>query len=193
MAKDWRAVKEEIEEEIDRIWWEEPEEVTMSKLGIFPSGASVDGQILGNLFFQVADTQAMGWWTAEPAMKLAMSDPVFTLEHCKRMWKYTTLHMARLMGDTDPPACPAPWLNLPRLSSLAQEIVDSFPTIEKKEELEDLLWSWFNYVNCLNRWFFLVFPWHLGRMFPLVKPEDVQRLVKLLKTEAGRQGKRSSL
>ena len=40
-----------------------------------------------------------------------------------------------------------------------------------KEELENLLWSWFNYVNCLNRWFFLTFPWHIGKKFPLVKLE----------------------
>ena len=31
--KDWRQVKDEIEADIDRIWWDEPEEVTMSKLG----------------------------------------------------------------------------------------------------------------------------------------------------------------
>lgn len=181
MTKDWREVKEEIEEDIDRIWWDEPEEVTMSKLGIFPSGAGVDGQVLGNLFFLVADTQAMGWWTAEPAMKFALADETFTVEHCKRMWKYVSLHMAKLMGDTDPPGCPAPWLNLPKLSEFAQDIVDSFPTIETKDELEDLLWSWFNYVNCLNRWFFLVFPWHMGKMFPLVKPEDVEELARLTK------------
>lgn len=114
-------------------------------------------------------------------MKQALNDPTFTLEHCKRMWKYTCLHMAKLMGDVDPPACPAPWLNLPRLSQFAEDIVESFDTIETKEEFEDLLWSWFNYVNCLNRWFFLVFPWHLGKMFPLVKSEDVERLEKLFK------------
>ena len=51
MAKHWRAVKDEIEEEIDRIWWQEPEEITMSRLGIFPSGAGTDGQVLGNLLF----------------------------------------------------------------------------------------------------------------------------------------------
>jgi hypothetical protein len=179
MARDWREVKEEIERDIDRIWWEEPEEVTMSKLGIFPSGASVGGQAFGNMFFQVADTQALGWWTAEPAMRYALGDPTFTLEHLKRMWKYISLHMAKLMGDTDPPNCPAPWLNLPKLSRFAQDIVDSFESIKTRGELEDLLWSWFNYVNCLNRWFFLVFPWHLGEMFPLVKPEDVERLAKL--------------
>ena len=31
MARDWREVKEEIEQEVERIWYEEPVEVTMSK------------------------------------------------------------------------------------------------------------------------------------------------------------------
>jgi len=181
MTKDWREVKDEIERDIDRIWWDEPEEVTMSKNGIFPSGANVGGQVLGNLFFLVADTQAMGWWTSEPAMKMAMEDEEFSLEHCKKMWKYVNVHMAKLMGDEDPPGCPAPWLNLPKLRDFALDIVDSFPSIETKEEFRDLLWSWFNYVNCLNRWFFLVFPWHLGDQFPLMTPEKVEELSKLVK------------
>jgi hypothetical protein len=183
MSKDWHAVKDEIEADIDRIWWDEPVEVTMSKMGIFPSGAAVDNQVLGNLFFQVSDTQAMGWWTADPAMKQAIDDETFTLEHCKRMWKYMVVHMAKLFGDVDPPGCPAPWLNLPTLKKFALDIVDSFDSIKTKEELKDLLWSWTNYVNCLNRWFFLIFPWHLGKMFPLVKPTDVELLNKLSKSK----------
>jgi len=180
LAKDWREVKEEIEADIDRIWWEEPEEVTMSKLGIFPSGAGVDGQVLGNLFFLVADTQGMGWWTAEPAMKQAFEDDTFTLEHLKRMWKYMVLHMGKLRGDVDPPACPAPWLNLPKLTKFCNDIVEWSDTVKTKDEFADLLWSFFNYVNCLNGWFFLVFPWHLGKMFPLVKPKDIEHFLARL-------------
>ena len=59
--RDWRQVKEAIETDIDRIFWVEPEEVEMSRRGIFPSGASVHGQVLGNLLFLVGDTSAMGW------------------------------------------------------------------------------------------------------------------------------------
>ena len=68
MALDWKDVKSEIYEEVKKIWLEEPVEVTMSKLGIFPSGAGTNDQVLGNLFFLNADTQAMGWWTIEPTM-----------------------------------------------------------------------------------------------------------------------------
>ncbi len=179
MSKDWRNVKDEIEADIDRIWWDEPEEVTMSKLGIFPSGASVDGQVFGNLFFQVADTQGLGWWTAEPAMKQAFQDESFSLEHLKKMWKFMTVHMADLFGNIDPPGCPAPWLNLPKLKKYSDDIVDSFDSIRTKEEFEDLLWSWFAYVNCLNRWFFLVFPWHVGREYKLVTKADAEKIRKL--------------
>lgn len=176
--KDWRKVKEEIENDLDRIFWEEPEEVTMSKLGVFPSGASVDNQVLGNLVFLIADTQAIGWKTAAPAVRAALRDPDFSLEQCKKMWQYCTLHIAKMLGSEAKPGCPAPWLNLPKLYKFSKDIAESFPSIQSKEELNDLLWSWFNYVNCLNRWFFLVFPWHLGKMFPLIKKEDIERIQK---------------
>lgn len=58
MSKHWKDVKAAIEKDIDRIWFEEPEEVKMSRLGIFPSGAGSHDQVLGNLFFQACDTQA---------------------------------------------------------------------------------------------------------------------------------------
>ena len=60
---------------------------------------------------------------------------------------------------------PAPWLNLPKLWEFCQDIVEAFDTIETKEEFEDLIWSWNNYVNALNRWFFVVFPWEHGLNF----------------------------
>jgi hypothetical protein len=177
MAADWVAVKAKIEAELDRIMWEEPVEVKMSRLGVFPSGAGTRGQYLSNLFFQVADTQAMSWWTAEPAMRLALADPELSVEACKKFWKYMTVHMAHLMGDVDPPHCPAPWLNLPGLTQLCDEVVECLDSVETKEQLDQLLWSWFNYMHRLNSWFFLVFPWDLGERFPLKSKEEVGKLV----------------
>lgn len=83
MSKHWKDVKAAIEKDIDRIWFEEPEEVKMSRLGIFPSGAGSHDQVLGNLFFQACDTQAMGWWTVGPAISAALSDDTFSVEHCQ--------------------------------------------------------------------------------------------------------------
>jgi len=175
----WRAVKDMIEADLDRIFWDEPDEVKMCRLGVYPSGASVGGQVLGNSVFLIADTQAMGWKCAAPAVRAALKDPEFSLEQCKRVWRYSTLHIARMLGGEAPPGCPAPWLNVPNLYRFSVLIDESLTTVKTKEELEDLLWSWFNYVDCLNRWFFLVFPWHLGKMFPLVGPRDAEELARL--------------
>ena len=51
MGKHWKDVKASIEAENDRIWFDEPEYITMSKMGVYPSGAGTQGQTLGNLFF----------------------------------------------------------------------------------------------------------------------------------------------
>ncbi len=178
MAKHWTEVKARIEADLDRIMWEEPIEVKMSRLGVFPSGAGTGGQYLSNLVFQVADTQAMSWWTAEPAMQQALADPDLDVEHCKKFWKYVNHHMAHLMGDVAQPNCPGPWMNLPTYSQFADEIVECFPTIKTKDELADLLWSWFNYTERFNRWFFLIFPWHLGDDYPLKTRAEVDAMIK---------------
>jgi hypothetical protein len=111
----------------------------------------------------------MGWKCAKPAVASAIRDPEIGLEECKKIWRYSTLHIAKMLGSQAPPNCPAPWLNLPNLYKFSVAIDESLPSIKAKEELEDLLWSWFNYVDVWNRWFFLIFPWHLGENFPLVQ------------------------
>ena len=184
MAKDWRVVKEEIEAEIERIWYDEPVEVTMSKKGIFPGGPGTMGKYFGNLFFLVCDTQAMGWWTVEPCMYQMFADDSFTLEHCKRTFQFLLGHMGRLMGESDPPNGPAPWMNLPKFWSFYKDIVDSFDSIHEKEEFHDLVWSWENYVNRINRYFYVVFPWELGNTMDCVDPAEFPELMKLYQWEA---------
>jgi hypothetical protein len=178
MSRDWRVVKDEIERDLDRIMWEEPLEVKMSRLGVFPSGAGTNGEYLGNLFFLGADMQAIGWWTAAPAMRQALADPDISLENCKRFWKYMSVHMFQLMGNVSEPNCPAPWLNLGKLAELGHGIVDSLESVQSKEELDSLLWSWFNYTQRLYRWFFLIFPWRFGDQLRLKSKAEVEQLVR---------------
>jgi hypothetical protein len=68
-------------------------------------------------------------------------------------------------------------MNLPKLSELCDDIVDSFDSIKTKEELASLLWSWFAYMTRLNRWFFQIFPWELGDKLKRKTPEEVKALV----------------
>ena len=180
MSKDWREVKEKIEKDLDRIMWEEPDEIKMSRLGIFPGGPGQDGQIFGNLFFILCDTKALGWGKTEPAVKFAIEDPEFDLNQCIKLWKTFTVHHARLLGAGDPPKCPYPWLNLGKLWELCQDILETFDSIKTKDEFAELVWSWFNYVNRINRWAFQIFPMDLGYKFPRIEKDDVKEFGKYL-------------
>ena len=130
MAVNWKDLKREIHDEVEKVWLKEPLEVTMSKLGVFPSGAGTDNQILGNLFFLNADTQAMGWWTIEPSMYCVLGDDKFSLDVCKQLFIYLNGPIAHLLGDVLEPNCPAPWLNMPKFAYFHDKIVESYPTIE---------------------------------------------------------------
>jgi len=178
-VRDWQKVKADIETDLDRIFWDEPVEVEMCRLGVFPSGAEVHGQVLGNLLFLVGDTSAMGWKCAQPTVNAALRDPRFTVEQVESIWLAATMPIAKLVGDIDPPRCPAPWLNLPNVLRFARGIEESFPGIKTKEELEDLLWSWFNYVNTLNRWFTVAFPFEMGALLPLRSGANIKHLREL--------------
>jgi hypothetical protein len=178
-VRDWRIVKDDIEKDLDRIFWEEPVEVEMCRLGVFPSGAEVHGQVLGNLLFLVGDTSAMGWKCAQPTVNAVLKDQRFTVEQVEVIWLAATMPIAKLVGEVDPPRCPAPWLNLPNVLRFAKEIEDSFPGIKTKEELEDLLWSWFNYINTLNRWFTVAFPFEMGALLPLRSGANIEHLREL--------------
>ena len=177
--RDWREVKDEIEVDLDRIFWDEPVEVEMCRLGVFPSGAEVHGQVLGNLLFLVGDTSAMGWKCAQPTVNAALRDSRFTVEQVEAIWLAATMPIAKLVGEVDPPRCPAPWLNLPNVLRFAKEIEGSFPGVQTKEELEDLLWSWFNYINTLNRWFTVAFPFEMGALLPLRSSANIDHLREL--------------
>lgn len=182
MALDWRDVKKEIYEEVKKVWLKEPVEVTMSKLGIFPSGAGTNGQYLGNLFFLNADTQAMGWWTIEPTMYCVLGDDQFSLEVSKQLFIYLNAPIAHLLGDVLEPNCPAPWMNMPKFAKYHDMIVESYPSIETKEDFRDLLWTWFNYVNRINSWFYTVLPWELGKNLPLKDADYIAKITELSHT-----------
>ena len=184
MAKQWQDVKDEIEREIDKIWFDEPAELTLGKQGIFPSGAGVDGQAFGSLVFMFADTHALGNLVFSPPMYYILKDPAFNLDHCKTLFAQTNINKCRILGMSSGPGtkCPAAWLNLPKFHKFCTDIIDSYDSIKTKEEFTDLLWSWFNYVDRMNKWVYIVFPWEVvGRYMRAVKdniPEDMLKLAK---------------
>ena len=164
MAKNWQEVKADIEKELDLIWEDKPVEFKMAEAGWFPSGAGVDGSAIGNMFFLIADTSNIGRHVCEPAMWAAVTDDHVTLEQLQWWWKRLTGGTARILGmwvDEPGSHCPHPWLNFGKAYDFYNAILDAYPSMESKEDFANLYYSWANYLNCLNRWAMICFPWDL--------------------------------
>lgn len=181
--KNWIAVKDEIEAELDKIWFTEPIEVTLSRRGIYPGGAGAHGTYFGNLFFQLSETQGLGPYIIEPLFYQAIDDDLFSVEHCKKMFVYTYYRKCKLLGDEDGEGCPAAWFGLPKAWRYYNEIVRAFDSIDNKTDFKDLMWSWFGYLTRMYRWFHTVFPWEVcGQLMPVITTvEQAQELVNLTK------------
>lgn len=185
MLRNWIDVKNEIEKEIDAIWFDEPIEVTLSKNGIFPGGAGKEhNNFFGNLFFQISELQGLGPYIIEPLFYQALADDSFTVEHLKKMFAFTYYRKCKLLGDEDGEGCPAAWFNLPKAWKFYSHVVESFDSIDNKTDFKDLMWSWFAYLTRMYRWFHTVFPWEVcGQLMPCITSvEDAQKIVELAKT-----------
>ena len=110
---------------------------------------------------------SLGMLLVEGTLYSVLGDDMYTLEHCKQLFIYTTEHKVRLLGaksDPEHPGCEAAWLNLPNLWKFYLDIVDSFDSVTTKKDLKNLLWSWENYMNCIAQWYYLSFPWEIGQL-----------------------------
>lgn len=188
MAKNWQDVKNELEKEIDAVWFDEPAEITMIKKGVYPSGAGTFGQAFGNVVFAFADTHALGALVFEAPMFGFLKNDSFTLDQCKTIFYSFNMNKCRILGANHGPdsKCPAAWLNLPKFDKYFNEIYESYDSIKTKEEFADLLWSWFNYIDRINRWVYTIFPWEVvGQLMPVIKGDDMTAKDLRLCKEAG--------
>ena len=176
MSKNWKEVKKAIHAAAVEMWFEEPIEVKMSRLNVYPSGAGTGGQTFNNYFVQVCDTQHMGWNMAIPTMRGCLEDETFSLSQCQALFRRLNGTCAMILGSTHEPGCRAPWLNLPKIWKFYCDITESFDSMETKEDFLSLLWSWECLINRYNWWFWNTFPWELGQLRPRVDEDMLQTL-----------------
>lgn len=183
MKKDWIAVKDEIEREIDAIWLNEPIEVAASSRGLFPSCAGSHGMATGNLLYQIADTFAAGFGDAAEGMQEILCNDSYTLDQAKSMFPVLYGGLAMHMGGRAKNG--AAWLNLPKVWTFYQDILGAMDSITEKDMLASLVWSWKNYLKRLNIWFSLCFTWEvIGNLRRSKQVSDYEALLDLtLRTE----------
>ena len=179
MGKHWTEVKDEIEREIDKVYYDIPPEIYLATKGVFPSGATTGGQAFASLTWMFADSHAISALVFSAPMYDFLGRDDFTLDQCKHIFYVFNENKTRLMGGCYKNGVKqkvGAWLNFPKFYIFFTDIVESYDTIQTKEEFKDLLFSWFNYVDRMNRWMYVVYPWEVvGQMMPALSGDDIPK------------------
>lgn len=178
MSKNWKDVKREIMEEVNRIWFEAPDEVKMVAHGYYPSGAGVRETVFGNQYNLCHIMQTMSYGAVAPLMYKMIDDDDFTLEQCIKAFKFIGHKHGILAGGTYDEKHNYPWLNLGTFRKLYEDFEDCLETIPDKETLRDMVWVLCDqYCERLVVYFQTDLPWALATK--RMDEEGYRRMVQI--------------
>ena len=162
---DWRDAKRLIEREIDRIWFDEPEEIQKIRWGIIDSGAGSNEQSFSVLVHLEAYLMLVGADVMYRFLKISQYDEIklSTMVRITREFLTGTFNVFEFMTD----------LGLSNMHEIGQIYSDALDTLLNKEEYVELTGAMMTYVIRMHRWIHFIFPWNLGVAFPHRKPQEV--------------------
>lgn len=165
---DWRSLKEKLDTETKEIMLKEPVEIKRLFAGMFPYNVGVGEQYFTTICFVWSSMQGLGFSYVPGGSFGVLNDPDFDLEQCKKLFRYT-LVMNDFLG----------FAGLEKLYDFTRELFASFDSIRTKEEMRDLMISYFKYVSRLYGWVHQRFPWGLGYgIYRRKGPKEIKELTK---------------
>lgn len=163
-------LKKEIDEEIQKIWLKEPDEVKKIRMGIIDSGAGAYGQYFTTLMFVDGESRALGY-LALGSIYNAVRDPVFEFTHIYKLSRLLLPVCGEFLG----------YCGLNKLWEFVRRYLEIMEKIDSREELKALVGSLMVYANRTYGWFRFMGPWGLGTQFRIKTREEVQELQRLSK------------
>lgn len=169
---DWREAKAVIEREIDRVWFNEPEEIQKIRFGVIDSGAGTGEQSFTVLVHLEAYLMLVGADVMYRLLKISKYDDMqlATLNRMTREFLTGTFNVFEFMTD----------LGLTNMHQIGQMYSDALDRLESKEEFVELTGAMMTYVIRMHRWIHFIFPWNLGVAFPHRKPAEVLAFSKIV-------------
>ena len=170
-AGSWQEAKAEIERQIDRVWLEEPAEITRIKYGVIESGAGSDEQSFSVLVHLEAYCMLVGADVMYRFLKVAQYDDMTlpVMVRITREFLTGTFNVFEFMTD----------LGLTNMHQVGQMYSEALGKLETMAEYVELTGTMMTYVIRMHRWIHFIFPWNLGVAFPHRKPAELAALVAL--------------
>jgi len=162
-------LKREIDEEIQRIWLEEPEEIKRLFRGLIDSGAGSYGQYFTTLVFVDGEVRALGYLVFTGILR-AIDDPDFDIVQIRKLSKMLVPVCAEFLG----------YCGLAQVWEFSRQFLELVDKVESREELRGLVRSLMLYVNRMHGWIHFYFPWGLGTQFRTKTEEDLEELKRLM-------------
>ena len=169
----WREAKSIIEQEIDRVWLHEPEEIQKIRWGIIDSGAGSGEQSFSVLVHLEAYLMLVGADVMYRFLKISQYDDMqlATLNRITREFLTATFNVFEFMTD----------LGLTNMHKTGQMYSDALDTLETKQDYIELTGTMMTYVIRMHRWIHYIFPWNLGVAFPHRKPAELLAMADVVK------------
>jgi len=175
MAKfegDWHEAKALIEKEIDRVWFNEPEEIQKIKWGVIDSGAGTGEQSFTVLVHLEAYLMLIGADVMYRFLKISQYEDMelTTLNRIVKEFLVGTFNVFEFMTD----------MGLTNMHQMGKMYADALDRLESKEQFVELTGAMMTYVIRMHRWIHFIFPWNLGVAFPHRKPEEIQAIAGIV-------------
>lgn len=164
----------DIQQETEKIWIDEPDEIKAMRLGVFPAGAGTNGQFFSNLVFVNGDMRALSTWITPAVILRSLDDEAFDLDQCKKLFEWTNLINVDFLA----------YCGFVEFGNLVHRIVEAYPDIGTKKQFTEVLRAWYAYANRLYMWVHQVFPWGLGVGFQKVGADDIDFMKSALGDES---------
>lgn len=172
MVKTWQALKKELEEETDKIFLTCPDEIKRFHYGIITHSDA--GKYSLEQYFGHWVHAYSGYYgyvgTIGNIIRLAM-DTSFDLAQIKKVFD------AMIMSST---GVFAEYGGQKLQEKYSKKLFEVWDTVQKREELIDLLNAYQAFMSRLYWWFHWYFPWGVGpAICHRLSPEDIKEIVRL--------------
>lgn len=166
----WQDVMNALERETDRIWLDEPLEITKIRLGVIDTGAGTGGQSFSVLVHTEAFLMIVGCNMLFRLIRSAKNDDLQLSQLTKltKLLLQKPFNIFEFMGDC----------SLHDLHRLGNDYLAALDTLATNEDYVALTGSMFTYVERLHRWIHFIFPWHIGTAFPHRNLADLALFVR---------------
>jgi hypothetical protein len=160
-----------IKNEVDKMWVDEPVETKKLRLGLLESRAGSYHQCFSTLVFADGETRALGYIVLSGSMK-AVQNPKFSLEQIRELIRILLPISIEYLG----------YSGFPKIREFGRDFLSILDEIDSREEFEEILANFTLYANLFHGWIHLYFPWFLGEFFPLRNKDNLEDMLRLLRS-----------